>query len=77
MGLFGNDNRRMDIMLTEEDFRCLVRGGVLRVNDRLKIALQDIGFDRMDSAIQSARHGIELYKPRDRETNDGKGWENI
>lgn len=74
MGLFSNEPREMNIMLDEEDFKCLVRGGVLKVNAHLKLALKDIGFDRMDSAIDSAPDGIELYKARDRETNDGKGY---
>ena len=64
----------MDIMLTEDDFKCLVRGGVLRVNSHLKLALQDIGFDRMNAAIESAMDGNDIQKPRDRETNDGKGY---
>lgn len=74
MGLFSRVPREMNIMLTEEDFKCLVRGGVLVVNDHLKLALQDIGFDRMYKAIKSAELGIDISKPRDRETNDGKGY---
>lgn len=71
MSLFGGEPRRMDIMLTEADFYCLVRGGVLTVNDHLKIALQDIGFDRMDIAIDSARQGERIGEPRNREDDIG------
>ena len=74
MGLFGNTLREMNIMLDEEDFKCLVRGGVLRVNEHLKLALEDIGFDRMEAAIESAKDGIRIGLSRNRETNDGKGY---
>lgn len=73
MGLFANNSvtsaRNRDVMLTEEDFICLVRGGVLTVNSCLRIALQDIGFDRMYKAIKSAELGIDIQKPRDREND--------
>jgi hypothetical protein len=44
------------ILLDEDDFRQLVAGKVI---DRVgvKIALSDIGFDRMESAIDLARTG--------------------
>lgn len=71
MGLFAGEPRQMNIMLTEEDFTCLVRGGVLTVNSQLKIALQDIGFDRMYRAIKSAELGIDIQKPRDRGNDIG------
>lgn len=74
MGLFSNEPRQMNIVLDEEDFKCLVRGGVLKVNDHLKLVLQDIGFDRMNAAIESAQDGIGIGQPRNRETNDGKGY---
>jgi hypothetical protein len=44
----------MNISLTLDDFRVLVRGGIVRRGD-VQIGLQDIGFDWMDSAIQQAR----------------------
>jgi len=49
------------IMLDQEDFTCLVRGGVLHVGS-LRIALKDIGFDVMDEAITKADNGIDHYK---------------
>ena len=64
----------MNIMLTEEDFICLVRGGILRVNEHLNLALQDIGFDRIHKAIKSAELGVDIRKSRDRRTNDEKGY---
>ncbi len=48
-------------MLDEQDFSCLVRGGVLHVGN-LRIALKDIGFDQMNKALDSAIDGIEHYK---------------
>ncbi len=74
MGLFTTEQRQMSIMLTEDDFKCLVRGGVLTVSPHLKLALQDMGFDRMHGAIESAEQGVDIQKPRDRETNDGHGY---
>ncbi len=67
MGLFVGEPRQMNIMLTEEDFKCLVRGGVLTVNSQLKLALEDIGFNRMFDVLNSAVSGIDIQKPRDRE----------
>jgi hypothetical protein len=49
------------IMLDQEDFTCLVRGGVLHVGN-LRIALKDIGFHVMDEAITKADNGIDHYK---------------
>ena len=48
-------------MLDEECFRCLVRGGIVHIG-KIRIALQDIGFERMDEAITSADNGIDIYK---------------
>lgn len=56
-----------NIMLNEEDFKCLVRGGVLRVNENINLALQDIGFLRMYEAIGKAEECIDIFKPRDKE----------
>ncbi len=52
----------MKIILNYEDFKCLVRGGVLRVNNDIEIILQDIGFDKMDKAITLADQGVDIYK---------------
>jgi hypothetical protein len=52
------------LMLDEEDFKCLVRGGVLKVGNELNIALRDIGFCQMDEAIDSASRGVDTYKDR-------------
>jgi len=49
------------IMLDQEDFTCLVRGGVLHIGN-LRIALKDIGFHVMDEAITKADNGIDHYK---------------
>jgi hypothetical protein len=51
----------MNIRLDEEDFKCLVRGGVLKIGD-IHIILSDIGFDCMDYAISMAHDGIDTYK---------------
>lgn len=50
------------IMLNYEDFKCLVRGGILTINNEQIIALQDVGFDKMYEAIESAEQGIDTYK---------------
>lgn len=51
------------LKLDEEDFKCLVRGGTLKIlGGRIIIALSDIGFSRMDAAIDSAKQGIDIYK---------------
>jgi len=49
------------IMLDEECFKCLVRGGVVH-SGKIRIALSDIGFHRMVQAIASAEDGVEIYK---------------
>lgn len=74
MGLFTSEPKQMNLMLTEDDFKCLVRGGVLTINSHLNLALQDIGFELMHDAVELAENGIDIYKPRNRETNDGKGY---
>ena len=48
-------------MLDEEDFKCLVRGGVLHIGN-MKIALKDIGFDQMNKALELAMDGINIHK---------------
>ena len=48
------------IKLYEDEFRCLVSGGVLTLNDKnttIQICLADIGFDRMDKAIEDVDTG--------------------
>lgn len=50
------------ISLDEEDFRCLIRGGVIKFDDRVSICLKDIGFDKMFDALDSAAEGIDTYK---------------
>lgn len=49
------------IMLDEEDFACLVRGGVVHWGN-IKIALRDIGYIQMDIAIANAEAGIDIRK---------------
>lgn len=55
------------IMLDEECFKCLVRGGVV-YSGKIRIALSDIGFDRMYQCLESAERGIDIYK--DHHKND-------
>jgi hypothetical protein len=50
------------LKLNEEDFKCLVRGGVLHVGKQLRIILSDIGYEQMLNAIDSATQGIDIYK---------------
>jgi hypothetical protein len=69
MSLFSQEQRVMNIMLDEEDFKCLIRGGVLTVNSYLKLALEDFGFYNMDNAMRSVRAGNDIGKPRDREND--------
>lgn len=50
------------IMLDEECFRCLVRGGVVH-SGKIRIALSDIGYPTMYDAIADAQTGLaEIYK---------------
>ncbi len=56
----GEDSK--GIMLDEECFRCLVRGGVVH-SGKIRIALSDIGYPTMYDAIANAQTGLtELYK---------------
>jgi hypothetical protein len=54
------------ISLDEEDFKCLVRGGVLTIKDEVIIILKDIGFFEMDKALDSAMDGKDIGKDRNR-----------
>lgn len=49
------------ILLDEKCFRCLVRGGVVH-SGKIRIALSDIGYERMLDAIDAATKGDDLYK---------------
>lgn len=49
------------IMLDEECFKCLVRGGVVH-SGKIRIALSDIGFDRMYHAMKAAELDIDIHK---------------
>jgi hypothetical protein len=49
------------IMLDEECFKCLVRGGVVH-SGQIRIALSDIGYERMLNAIDEATQGNDTYK---------------
>lgn len=50
------------IMLDEECFRCLVRGGVVH-SGKIRIALSDIGYSTMCDAIVDAQVGLaEMHK---------------
>lgn len=48
-------------MLDEECFKCLVRGGVVH-SGKIRIALSDIGYERMLNAIDLATQGEDTYK---------------
>jgi hypothetical protein len=57
------------ISLDQEDFSCLVRGGVLNVaradkyqSFTVMLMLQDIGFHVMEGEIASAQLGNDIYK---------------
>lgn len=52
----------MNFKLDYEDFKCLVRGGTLHLPDGHLMILQDIGFENMRAAIESAEQGIDIYK---------------
>ena len=54
-------------MLNEEDFRCLVRGGMICINGGMKIALQDIGYPTMYDAIANAQVGFDVGKNHEKE----------
>lgn len=54
-------NQDVSIMLDEECFKCLVRGGIVHVG-KIRIALADIGFYRMYQALESAERKIDTYK---------------
>ena len=60
LGLRMNEDNKA-ILLDEECFKCLARGGVIH-SGKIRIALSDIGFDRMEIAIRSALQGHEIYK---------------
>jgi len=54
------------IALNEQDFRCLVRGGELTIEDasvRIKLIVNDIGWDPIRQALGDAMSGKDLYVP--------------
>jgi hypothetical protein len=54
-------NDKKYIKLDEEDFKCLVRGGVLKIGDNIEMILADIGFDQMHYSLNLAEKGIKHY----------------
>jgi len=58
------------ISLDEEDFNCLVRGGIITVDKDLKICLKDIGFHCMAFAIEKASKGIDIRKDHKRTNHE-------
>lgn len=52
--MFEELNEGTRISLTEEDFKNLVNGRIVTV-DNVQIALQDIGYDRMQEILDDAR----------------------
>lgn len=60
----------MYISLDYEDFKCLVRGGVLKVyqhHQTVCICLQDFGLHLMDEAISLVYQGIDIRKDHSKE----------
>jgi len=65
--------KHIHISLDQEDFSCLVRGGVLTIAraDKeqaytIKLALKDIGFGIMEAELASAQLGNDIYKGHDK-----------
>lgn len=57
---------RIRITLNEEDFKHLVRGGVIEPEEGVQIALADIGFHTMLKRISDAMYGSDdENKPKD------------
>jgi hypothetical protein len=57
------------IKLDAEDFKCLVSGGVLKINmgnGFVSIILADIGFERMHNILDSIEDNEEFYQDRER-----------
>ncbi len=53
------------VSLDEDDFRCLVSGGIIKCGQHIQICLQDIGYSIMYDAIADAQSGlIELHTER-------------
>ncbi len=51
------------LLLDDEDFSCLVRGGILKIPKlKLEIALSDIGFGTMYDKLSNAVNKIDTYK---------------
>jgi len=68
-----NKKLELTILLNEEDFACLVRGGILTIEDKdsdINIILKNIGFDQMDEAISRADQKIDIYKNHKRKNNE-------
>ena len=61
--MFNKKKEEITILLDHEDFKCLVRGGILTAGI-VRLALQDIGFDYMDEALSLAEQKIDIYKDR-------------
>lgn len=62
------------IKLENEDFNCLVRGGILTIEDAhfgqtFHIALSDIGFHNMERGLELAIKGVDIYKAHQRTQN--------
>ena len=52
--------KELKIKLDEDDFRCLISGGILTIKSKeqeIMIYLSDIGFHRMDLAISDVDSG--------------------
>ena len=73
LGILQTENnllrRQLNITLDQEDFACLVRGGVLKIahfnngrNHLVHITLSDIGFDQMEEKIELATMRKDIYK---------------
>lgn len=62
------ETKKLNVMLDEEDLRCLLRGDILKIVQALsgqeigQIALSDIGFDRIGLALDDAEAQKDTYK---------------
>ena len=60
--MFGMHNQPLRLVLNSDDFRILVRGGVVK-QDGAEIILQDIGYLTMLKIIDQARS--DLYQQKE------------
>ncbi len=58
------------IVFDEEDLRCLIRGGILKIKSpsgiEVEMILTDIGFPAISRALTDAMAGKDQYEDRER-----------